>query len=142
MTTWHRSGRRSKSFSGGSERKSLGSAGASRAVFGALAGAWHRIFLQAGIGFWEKWNEDEAFCDYVEMPFLIPGTWIQMLSLISRLSNKLRPFEPTQDTVPTFLYIFGYQDPLANTLYDKEGKLPQPAFTATPPAGLRPRPSR
>ena len=27
---------------------------------------WHRLFLQAGIGFWEKWPEDEAFGDYLD----------------------------------------------------------------------------
>ena len=27
---------------------------------------WHRLFLQAGIGFWEKWPEDEAFEHYLD----------------------------------------------------------------------------
>lgn len=27
---------------------------------------WYRMFLQAGLGFWEIWNEKEAFYDYTE----------------------------------------------------------------------------
>ena len=27
-------------------------------------GIWHRLFLDAGIGFWETWTEVEAFSDY------------------------------------------------------------------------------
>jgi hypothetical protein len=28
---------------------------------------WHRLFLQAGIGFWEKWTEEEAFEDFLDL---------------------------------------------------------------------------
>lgn len=28
---------------------------------------WHRLFLDARIGFWEKWNEKEAFEDFVDL---------------------------------------------------------------------------
>jgi hypothetical protein len=28
---------------------------------------WHRMFLQAGIGFWEVWDEADAFCDYDDL---------------------------------------------------------------------------
>lgn len=27
-------------------------------------GIWHRLFLDAGIGFWETWTEEEAFSAY------------------------------------------------------------------------------
>ncbi len=29
---------------------------------------WQRFFLDAGIGFWEEWDEDGTFCDYENMP--------------------------------------------------------------------------
>jgi hypothetical protein len=28
---------------------------------------WHRLFFQAGIGFWEKWAEEEAFEDFLDL---------------------------------------------------------------------------
>lgn len=29
-------------------------------------GIWHRLFLDAGIGFWETWTEEEAFSEYTD----------------------------------------------------------------------------
>lgn len=28
---------------------------------------WHRIFLDAGIGFWEKWSKEDTCYDYAEL---------------------------------------------------------------------------
>lgn len=28
---------------------------------------WHRVFLQAGIGFWEAWSKEDAFCDFEDL---------------------------------------------------------------------------
>jgi len=38
-------------------------------LFIRLAGDqdWHRVFLDAGIGFWETMSKEDAFCDYEDL---------------------------------------------------------------------------
>ena len=31
---------------------------------------WQRLFLDAGLGFWEEWDEESTFLDYDEDPFI------------------------------------------------------------------------
>lgn len=58
--------------------------------------SWHRLFLDASIGFWEMCSRDEAFCDFEGVPFAnladrwkITGTRIESAECVGSWDDEI-----------------------------------------------------